>query len=276
MSAARPSRTRSRPKEYAWSGSYALPCAAPPRRPPGRQGVGGLVEDAGEQRRVGLPPLLVVHAAVALRRGGVVRGVARVGLDEGEQVGAARRRSSTSVEAEPVEGAQLVLVLGHLPGPERRPAGGDAAAQGCAAKSARFSSAIAVTRSRHGCPVVSVRGIRGVDGVEHEVEQLGLAGDVGVERHRRDADEPSPPGAWSPRPGLRRRRGRWRRRRPRRRSGPAAARAADGRRQAPQQAQSAGRVAGAGAVAATTSSYCPSTPYDCTVVRCTCSTRRST
>jgi len=88
------------------------------------------------------------------------------------------------VEAEAVERGQLVLVLGHQPGAERRADGGDGRRPGM---------------SLEQCPVL--RGDRGdplppglpggigaahplIGSVEHQVQQFCLARHVGVEGHR--------------------------------------------------------------------------------------------
>jgi hypothetical protein len=101
-----------------------------------------------------------------------VGGIAGVRADEGQQL----RQRGVPVdvsEIESVEGAQLVVVFGHLARTERRPGGGHGGRP-------RVRTEERPVLFGDGCdPLPPPRGAaarhRGVDGVHHEVEQLVLA-----------------------------------------------------------------------------------------------------
>ena len=116
-----------------------------------------------------------------------VGGGAGARLDEAEQVGEAVVDRDV-VQAETVERGQLVLVFGHLPGAEGRPDGGD----GGRPRVGLEQGPVLRGDSGQSLPPGLAGGVGAgharVGGVEHKVQQLGLAGHVGIQRHRHHAE----------------------------------------------------------------------------------------
>jgi len=122
-------------------------------------------------------------AAFGLGAGGGLR----PGLHEGEQVGEGGVHLDV-IEAQPVERGQFVLVFGHQAGAERWPGGGDGRGPGVGLEQGP------VLGGDRGDPLlprlpggIGARHLL-VGGVEHQVQQFGLARHVGVEGHRYDAE----------------------------------------------------------------------------------------
>ena len=113
-------------------------------------------------------------------------------MDEAEQIGESGVHLDI-VEPQPFERPEFVFILGHQAGPEWRAHSGHCGDPGVAVEQ---PSVLAGDRFHPGAPrfagAVDARHLP-VDGVEHEVEQLGFARDVGVERHGCDAESGGDP-----------------------------------------------------------------------------------
>lgn len=143
------------------------------------------VEDLLQQRPIGLPPLLIAHGRLGPLGVGL-RGLGGGGAHEAEH----EREGVVHLDvgqADPVQGAQLVLVLAALTGPQRRPGLGGGGGPRVGAE-----HRVVVAGDGRQLLAPSSPGLGAlhavVEGVEHEHDEFGLARHIRVEGHGGDPE----------------------------------------------------------------------------------------